>query len=365
MRRSVSRRALAVTLPLAACAGFATRAHADDDVARIDYRASAECPNAASFIAEIAARTNRTRLLPVDAVAPVDSTRTVTVAVTADRSAYRGALRIARAGSVTSERAVTGDTCVEVVSALALIAALELDPGASTAAVPAPVAPPIEPSAPSPAAPTAAPLTPAVVPVPAPRAPPSTSFRSSASPGSMSAQHRVRVGAGIESDAIIGLVPSALLGGGAFAEAFAPWRGAPSVRLSAFGARASPRFTASIGARVTLAGGRLEACPLAIGGAPLEVRFCAALDGGVILTRGIGVAHPVSVTKPWFSPGLRSRVAWTTPIGLFAELGAGITAPLVRYPFDYEVDGANQPFQAYRLSPIGATVTVSTGYHFP
>ncbi len=361
MSRPVSRRAFAVTFALALWVDLAAEAHADDDVTRIEYRAPTECPNAANFIAEVSARTHRAHLS--DAATNADpATSTITVAVAADGAAFRGTLRIARAETVTSERAVTGDTCVEVVSALALIAALELDPGASTAALPAAVAT-TTPSAPPPATSTAPPpsATPFVLDPTLPaRAPASLATP----PRTTSGRERVRFSAGIEGDAIVGLVPSALLGGGAFAEAFAPWRGAPSIRLSAFAAAAHPTFTGSIGARVQFALARLDVCPLALGGRPIELRFCATLDGGVIMTRGSGVDVPQSVAKPWFAPGLRSRVSWTTPSGIFAELGGGLTVPLVRYPFDYD-EGTNPPLRAYRVSPIGAAVTVSAGYHFP
>ena len=64
---------------------------------------------------------------------PGEAARAFVVTVTAETATIRGLLSITSLGGSVSRREVTGDTCSEVVSALALITALAIDPSATTA----------------------------------------------------------------------------------------------------------------------------------------------------------------------------------------------------------------------------------------
>jgi hypothetical protein len=99
---------------------------AQEESVHLDYAASAGCPDRAAFVAEITARTTRARF--VDEARDV---RTFTATIRTQGGRTLGSL-ISNSGQMGAERRVTGKTCSEVVSALALITALAIDPSAST-----------------------------------------------------------------------------------------------------------------------------------------------------------------------------------------------------------------------------------------
>jgi hypothetical protein len=117
---------------LAAALLVAAPLRAQEESVHLDYDASEGCPDRAAFIAEITARTSRARF--VDAAADVRSFR-ATIRNQADRAV--GSL-VSNTGQNGAERRVSGKTCSEVVSALALITALAIDPSASTRLAPTP-----------------------------------------------------------------------------------------------------------------------------------------------------------------------------------------------------------------------------------
>jgi hypothetical protein len=113
---------------------------AQKESVHLDYEPAAGCPDRAAFIAEVTARTTRARF--------VDETRDVrtfhaTIRTEGDRIV--GSI-VSNSGQTGSERRVSGRTCGEVVSALALITALAIDPSASTQ--PSPPAQPADQSTP-------------------------------------------------------------------------------------------------------------------------------------------------------------------------------------------------------------------------
>jgi hypothetical protein len=86
---------------------------------RLTYRAYASCPTEGRFVLEVTARTERGRV-----ATPGEAARAFVVTVTRETGTIRGLLSITSLDGAVSEREVTGDTCREVVSALALITAL-------------------------------------------------------------------------------------------------------------------------------------------------------------------------------------------------------------------------------------------------
>jgi len=104
-----------------------SRASADAPAFRVRYIAAEGCPSADVFSHEILARTSL-------AHAATGAERAVRFQVrlsTADDKS-RGELAIQEIDGSVSARSVDGQSCGEVVSALALIAALTMDPDAST-----------------------------------------------------------------------------------------------------------------------------------------------------------------------------------------------------------------------------------------
>src|SRR5882762_3549124 len=107
---------------VASVALWATHALAQDQLLHLKFQSAADCPGRDAFIAEVRARTERVRLVETKSNA-------LELVVHADVGADRAVGRL-RLGSENADRRVTGKTCVDVVSALALIAALAVDPTA-------------------------------------------------------------------------------------------------------------------------------------------------------------------------------------------------------------------------------------------
>lgn len=93
----------------------------------VDYEAPASCPAREEFIREIQAR-SPIAVLPGLGQAP---DVVVVVRLASDKKGFRGELELT-AGLVSKERKLTSGTCKEVVSALALVTALAIDPNAET-----------------------------------------------------------------------------------------------------------------------------------------------------------------------------------------------------------------------------------------
>jgi len=332
----------------------------------VGYRAPVGCPSEARFWGEIAARTDRVRRAEGTELA-----RSFSVVVEAGTKGSRGVLESTDVQGVTSRRDVTGDDCAEVVSALALIAALTVDTQARTdptvqalpassaevAAAPAPLA-----------APTAAPT----VSVPAP--PPIVDVRTDrpAAAGestfdrSPPSDYRWSIGA--HGQALGGLTPKWAPGAGVFVALADKSAGtfAPSFRLTPWFATSPAIFAGALGADITWYVVRLEACPVTpMVASSLRLEACIGMDGGAIRTVGLGVDHPDSQTSAWFAPLLAGRLLWAVAESVRFELGLGATVPLRRYPFVFTPAGASGPQDFHQLAPVGAFLTLGVAYEFP
>lgn len=294
-------------------------AHAQpaDAPARLDYRPGLGCPDEATFRARIEART------PVT----FDSSSSRSLSVTLDGgNPSRGRLQLTTEGAPVL-REVSGETCDEVASALALIAAVLLERGADPgepAAVPAP-APPAE----SPAAPVAAPEpAPAVVP-PAPPPP----VRAEA--GSSSAPVRVAWQLGAQGLLGGGVGPSVAGGVRVFGEASIAVATHPALRLSAAWYPGTELGTSLGPVRFSLLAARLEACPVRLAVATLSLSPCATFDAGSLSAED-SVSPDGQSGHLWMAPGALARVAFFFGPVVGVELEGGITFPLDRYRFFFD-----------------------------
>lgn len=117
-------------------------ARADETRERLtlEYKASATCPGAERFVSEVAELTDKAKFeSPSDL--PVD--RELSVTITERSSGFLGTMRL-KDVTGTSHREIEGESCEEVVGALALALALAVDPdalggGEPTAGDPEPV----------------------------------------------------------------------------------------------------------------------------------------------------------------------------------------------------------------------------------
>ncbi len=135
--------------------------------------------------------------------------------------------------------------------------------------------------------------------------------------------------AGADATLYEGSLPDPLFGGRIFVElgGEAPWHGA-SARLGAFFAKRVRKTDPDVS--LVLAGGRLDACPVALFGPVVELRPCFALELGSEQARGTS-STGVSDAAFWASGSASARVAWhaSRSVGFEAELGASV--PFTRY----------------------------------
>jgi hypothetical protein len=350
---------------------FATdAARAQVEAIRLTYGAYPGCPSESRFHAEVTARTERARRVTQD-----EPARTFVVAVSPEANGVRGILVVTSLDGAVSKREIAGDTCSEVVSALALVTALAIDPAAATEPGPRlgiqglssddtiPGASPAGASESSSLEPPSVPSAPAAREAGAVR---SSSPRSAADLASGSGR-RVRWAIGAEGQTLAALVPGWGFGAGPFVEAAGTAGGhlVPSLRASVFAATTTVTFTGEIGARLDWLVARLEGCPLRFSWATdLTFVLCAALDAGVLQSTGTGLKTSATEIRPWLSPGAIGRLAWSWPGSFFIEGGAGLTTPLTHYSFHYQ-QAATSGGPVHTIPLVGVVADAGAGYRFP
>jgi hypothetical protein len=270
------------------------------------YKAPPECPDDAAFRADVAAHLHEVAR---------GSGGHVQVLIVRQASTYEGVLvAIDDAGHV-GRRTLRGVTCSGVAGALAFLAALAIELGGR-----------IEPEAP------------VVAPRPAPAvASPSrtvTVTAASVAPSARAASRALEFGA-LALESVRGaLAPTPTATAEAGLEA-----------ALASGLRASARIVAFVGntrladatgsANVWIAGGRLEACPVRVGGA-LAVRPCLGAELAAVDAQGQIRANPRGKTLPWIAGEALLRTEWLLSPKYFVEAGAAAVVPLARTRYFFE-----------------------------
>jgi hypothetical protein len=318
--------------------GVSARASADDHVPLVlEYSAPPACPGADRFLDEIAARTSRAR-----PAKPDERATTLTVVIKDVAGGDKGTLKLQAADGATSARQVSAADCEQVVSALALMTALAIDPNAVTdpvAVTKPPTQKPSEPPAPKPA------------PASEPKAPP---------PKPEPSRARFEVGAAFAM--LAGATPEPLFMARPFVELGtagpSPWSRA--LRISAAYGRRTV-IAQEGGAEYTLLTGRIEGCPARFRAMPaLQLSPCVAIDAGRLEAVGVGVTPVQSAKAPWVAPGLVARVEWEIANLLVVEVSGEILFPLVRDRFF-----VNSDTTLYRTSPVAGGAAAGLGVRFP
>jgi hypothetical protein len=105
----------------------------------------------------------------------------------------------------------------------------------------------------------------------------------------------------------------------------------------------------------------VSVCPFGFEtGGTLFVTPCAAVRGGFLEARGLGVSNPAWAVRTYWSLGVEATIALRLGGGFFAELAPALDFPLVKRRFV-----AGRP-----PAPVGETPVVSPalgvgiGYHF-
>lgn len=279
---------------------------------RMVWSAPPGCGDAAGFLAELRSRTAHLRPAKDGEFAT-----TLIAELLGEAAGVRGRLTVRKLNGELLTREVPGRTCQEVVSAMALIAALMVDPLALTSDGPsaAPEAPP--PSAPS-ASPSPAPSTAPPPPVASNRAP----------------ERRWAFGVEQRLTARTAVAPE--LAWGEAVSLMLLWQGSsfrPSLELSAHRARATA--SRSFGsAELNWTAAQLTLCPWGTQPGPRwDVRACAQLQVGRLLGTGYATRNPAEGTIFWSSAGLQLE-ARTRLLGpLWLGLDAGALRPFSRESF--------------------------------
>lgn len=347
-RRAAAVIAAALAIVLAAPGASA----ADTEPIRVRFEAPDGCPGEAAFLDQVRARTAKARV-----AAPGEKARTFAVRLTQEGRSIHGRLAIEESSAQTELREITAERCAEVVSALALITALAVDPQASTAPPARLPAPPLpapavtgsigsDPALPGgPSAPVAAPprarLPPNhpapyfhpwswadldILPLPAipwipPEIPP-----------------RWRFSAGVEVAAIGGFAPLLAVGSTLFVEAALTDRRAfafaPSIRLAALQADSGLIGLGPIITRFQLHLARAEVCPMRVMLVDtLAISPCASFDVGALLAQGWASAESGASQRLWAAPGFGGRLRWTIAGEIELQIEASGSFPLVRDTF--------------------------------
>lgn len=338
--------------------GVAAGAGDDVEPIRVEFHAPSGCPGAASFFDQVRARTAKVR-----AAAPGEQARTFTITVVEDARKVRGRLTIEDPPAPPASREVSGEQCSEIVSALALITALAVDPRASTAppaSLPAPPpapppprasssAPPPEATGPHPGAPYAPSLSPMALPLPAlpalPLPPPTWRFT-----------------LGVDLGGVSAVSPSLAPTIAWFidAELQRPSIFSPTIRASILRADSGFLGRPPVRARFQWLAGRVEGCPIRFSPrATVGMWPCALLDAGAIEASGQGRVMGEDKIRPWIAPGLLGRVQWDIFGPALIEAEGGATFPLVRDTFFLRpgIDVQTAP-------PVGGFFAFGVGVHF-
>jgi hypothetical protein len=336
-RRAPIRDSRWVALGLSAIGAFGvtspTQAQEPEEETHIEYSVPLGCPSEDAFLVQVRARTSRF-VETGDAI----HARTFFISIARSDHAVSGHLVVRSAGGEQSVRDVAGNRCEDVVAAMALIVALDLDPNASTS----------------------------------PFAPPTASSQQAANvPGAeLSPEHarastfsRWSIGLGIHAALDGGLAPRPLLGASFFVEADGPPRGlfVPTVRV-AFERATSAADAAGHGpsANFVWTAGMVEACPARWTSGSLGVSPCIRVEGGLIEAAGANIDPARSDRRPWLAAGIGAEGRWFffTPLFLDAEVGARF--PLVRTRYFFQPNNAT----LYDTPLVGWTAGAGIGMLF-
>lgn len=278
---------------------------------RLVYTAPAGCPDRDAFVSGIRARTSRPRL-----VADEDTSATaLRVVIETAPEGASGRLELRESDGTEETRSVASRTCAEVSNALALVAAVMLDPDAevnggppSTSSTPAESPPPV-PALPAPPRPPPSPTPSRVAPPPV---------------------EPWRFAAGAEIGMLGGIGPAVAPMGGAFGDVEHRWGSGlvSTVRLAVEVAATSSDLRTGSQTYEWL-GATLRLCPAYL--SPWHrLRAAACVGWQTAGLRGTtrDVRSPSTNLQLWLAPVASGTVEWALSRAVSLELDGGILFPL-------------------------------------
>ncbi|WP_438027234.1 hypothetical protein [Sorangium sp. So ce233] len=320
--------------------GAVARAQPTAAPLQLEYRAAAGCPTEADFRERVVARLRRP-------LAEADAANAYVVTVEKSDRRFTGRLGVRAADGAASDRDVSGDTCEDVVAALAVVTALAI--GAHAAEAPATAAAPVASASASAVAVPPAPVAGERPRRPAPPPPPVPATDAAA---------RLTLGAQLLYGAMVG--PRAF-GARLFAE---PPLGAMDSDIGPLRFHADLEVSSDVPAAGGSASFRLaavaaDACPFGAAYGALRLAPCARFEAGLLSASRRGDAPARSAARGWLAIALpvRARLLLWGPLVLDAE--AGLRMPLLRG--DDLVEGA----EVVATPPIEGVSAIGLGWTIP
>ncbi len=348
-------------LALLAMLGLAAPAASQEDSVepvKLDYSGHAGCPPVAEFLRELGARTDLLRPARAD-----EPARRFEVAIEERGGRSVGRLSVTMQGAPVV-REVTAPTCSEVVSALALIAALALDPRSQDEPSKTPAAPSSTPSVAS-AAPTPPPV--------APRLPPVEPFESVLIPDRLAVaaeeEERLSWSIGIGAEVLSGVAPDPTAAARVFGAFAFPARSvggvfAPELRMSVVRSANTRGVAPDLReAKFAWTSARLELCPARVSiRDDITLRPCAGLSAGALQAAGErGVEAAQSQRRPWLSADVLGRIAWRVAGTFLVEIHGGALIPIVRDEFFF----VGPTTTVHEIPPVAGYFGAGAGAQFP
>ena len=334
-------------LSVAICC-FSRSAHGQspEEPLRLEYHVSAGCDDEQQFFAALRARAPRARLARSD-----EPARVFNVEIEQSTKGTRARLTIREPSGQRTVRDLETTDCREAVDALALIAALAVDPQAAAENVQRGSEAKSTPGDRSAA--TKAPLD------------LSTVKSSEAAPGAdvpvLSSPSWIWV-ASVAGSGRGGVAPGLLLGGrlGIGLERNQDGWWAPSVRVAAeYATRGAFAVEGGV-ATFAYAAGSLEICPIRVPkGGRVLARPCITADLGVLHASGSDVPNARSASRLWLAAGGLVRLEWRFSARIGAELDIGCTFPVWRDRFRFD------PRLIYEVAKTSGIAALGVTMHFP
>ena len=313
------------------------------ELIRLQYRATAGCPDEAAFLARVRTRTAHARF-----VGEGEPARTFSVNLENGAPSW-GSVTITEGDRAEGTRRLEADSCDQVADGVALMVALALDPralGGLAPAVSEVEAGPLPPAVPEipdasaagdlDASPAPPPANPIEVSYGTPTAPPLNLPPSQESDSAAEANHppsplRAFVRhfiAGADVALATGVTPKTLFAGTPYLD----WRSSAVASLAAAfrvaflraGTGTVPVGTGNAAADFTWTVGRIDGCATLRPTRRVGLSPCACLEGGALEVHGDRVPEARTQHSAWIAAGPVARVEWTLlgPIVLDAQVGS-------------------------------------------
>lgn len=330
------------------CLGAPANAAAPASVeVRLELAEGSACATRDELIAKIARRSDRIRF--------VDSGAARLLRAEFERhgeGAILARLRVVQPNGRRATRELQAGSCEEAADALALVAAVTLDPLAKTDELPPEAPPPEAETVPERPLPVAR----------ADQTPSSTAGPAGAPVRPVDERQpeedAVALGIGVSAAAIWGPAPGPLPGVGASFEirARTPSVWSPAARASIVRLWRGGFETEHGTAAFALTELTLDLCPLSLPAGPLELRPCGSVHAGLLTASGSETHEAREHVRPWLTLGASALVSLRVTETLEFSTAFGAGHPLVRDRFQFEPNVFHEVPNIAFSAAIGASI---------